>query len=139
MTDAPSVSCGSCRKCCKALGVEELDKPPGEWCKHACSIGCRIYDTRPHSCQIYECVWLASQKREGALCADLRPDRSRIVIDLPDRARDVVLFRVDPADRARLQNPKIQNLLAIFHKAGLKTIIVSGDRRSIIAVVAEGN
>ena len=41
--------------------VEELGKPPGEWCTHCLkSSGCAIYDQRPQQCQTFYCGWLSN-------------------------------------------------------------------------------
>src|SRR4051794_24207443 len=41
----PGRSCGTCTLCCKVVGVLEIDKPGGVWCRH-CVSGkhCAIYD-----------------------------------------------------------------------------------------------
>jgi hypothetical protein len=72
---APERSCGDCRLCCKTLGIAELAKAPGEWCRHACEKGCAIYEARPAECRQYVCSWLAGTFRE-----EDRPDRSRLVV-----------------------------------------------------------
>ena len=66
--------CGPCKACCKATGVVELDKAPGVMCKHACAVGCGIYDERPSSCIEYRCSWL-----RGSHTKEERPDRIGLV------------------------------------------------------------
>ena len=52
-------------------------------CEHCSSGGCSIYNARLDACSGFQCLWLASQKIASlALPADMRPDRSGIVIDL---------------------------------------------------------
>lgn len=65
-------SCGECNLCCKLLGVEELSKRPNTWCSHVkLGEGCGIYETRPHSCREFSCMWLLSPDAPE----EARPDR----------------------------------------------------------------
>lgn len=86
-------SCDGCCICCKLMKVEELKKPGDSWCQH-CKIGegCNIYDTRPDSCRVYECVWLQTQKMDKPISLSLRPDKSRVVIGTMNQGEDVVLY-----------------------------------------------
>lgn len=70
-------TCGTCTACCKPLAVEELEKPPGEWCMH-CDIGkgCRIYEGKPSSCSEYRCEWLKGFGDEAS-----RPDHTKVILD----------------------------------------------------------
>lgn len=72
------MECGSCTLCCKLLNIKETDSKPGEYCKH-CNpdIGCKIYEERPESCQIFECAW--KQMRYAG--KDLRPDKCFIMFE----------------------------------------------------------
>jgi hypothetical protein len=65
-------SCGECTLCCKVIGVHELKKNPGVWCKY-CNIGegGGVYKDRPSSCAEFRCLWLDSP----CLPDELRPDR----------------------------------------------------------------
>jgi hypothetical protein len=84
-TPAPPLrSCGECFVCCKALGVEELRKWPGQMCKHitAGDSGnalhrCGIYEFRPSACAKYSCGW-----RQGMGPEDARPDKAGLVISI---------------------------------------------------------
>jgi hypothetical protein len=86
-------SCDGCTACCKVLKIRELDKPGNTWCRH-CSIGtgCTIYDTRPESCRVYECLWLKTQRMEKPIVAALRPDKSRVVIGTTNHGEDLILY-----------------------------------------------
>lgn len=68
--------CGNCTLCCKLVGVNELFKPEGKWCRF-CTIGegCRVYETRPFSCRGFECEWYM----HPGLPEDLRPDNCKVV------------------------------------------------------------
>lgn len=85
--------CDGCTACCKIMKVHELDKPANTWCQH-CKIGegCGIYNTRPESCRIYECVWLQSQRGGKPMPLELRPDTSRVVVGVANQGDDLVLY-----------------------------------------------
>ncbi len=86
-------NCDGCTICCKIMGVEELEKPRNLWCQH-CKIGegCTIYETRPESCQVYECVWLKTQVLENPMPLELRPDKSRVVVGTTNKGEDLILY-----------------------------------------------
>ncbi len=67
--------CDGCTLCCKTHGIYELTKAAGRWCIY-CRVGegCAVYDTRPPSCQRFECAWLA-----GFGLPEYRPDKTGIV------------------------------------------------------------
>lgn len=75
------------------MKVHELNKPDNTWCQH-CKIGdgCQIYETRPESCRVYECVWLQTQRGGKPLELALRPDISRVVIGTLNQGEDIVLY-----------------------------------------------
>jgi len=53
-------SCDGCDLCCTAPSISELDKPPGEPCKHLCGeagTSCSIYSSRPPVCRDFYCLW----------------------------------------------------------------------------------
>ena len=85
-------SCDGCTACCKIMEIRELNKPGNTWCSHCkIGVGCGIYDTRPESCRVYECVWLQTQRGNKPLSLDLRPDRLRVVIGTTNHGDDIVL------------------------------------------------
>ena len=85
--------CESCTLCCKFMGVEELEKPRNTWCKHCnIGVGCNIYETRPESCRIYECVWFKTQSLDKPISPALRPDKSRVVIGTDNNGEDLILY-----------------------------------------------
>tara|TARA_R100000664_G_scaffold33896_1_gene52574 strand:+ start:3333 stop:3911 length:579 start_codon:yes stop_codon:yes gene_type:complete len=59
--------CGSCKACCKVIGVPEMESPPGKWCskvvedKSSACGGCTIYEKRPESCREFVCVWASGR------------------------------------------------------------------------------
>jgi hypothetical protein len=82
--------CGGCTLCCKLLGVAELSKPPGKWCKH-CEVGkgCRIYGDpdRPEVCRGWYCGW----RLLPFLGDDWYPAKSKIVVDVVEMENHFVL------------------------------------------------
>lgn len=85
-------SCDGCTACCKIMKIRELNKPGNTWCQHCkIGVGCGIYDTRPESCRVFECVWLQTQRGDKPLSLELRPDRSRVVIGTNNHGKDIVL------------------------------------------------
>src|SRR5258708_34908707 len=66
-------SCGSCSMCCYVMGVEDIDKPKSQWCRHCKpGKGCSIYDNRPATCKTFACMWLiqlrSEERRVGKEC-----------------------------------------------------------------------
>jgi hypothetical protein len=68
MEDRPLRSCDGCIACCVVLQVPELHKAQLTCCPKldAATPGCSIYTTRPHSCRIWECLWLQGVMPEAA-------------------------------------------------------------------------
>src|SRR3989338_7240979 len=86
-------TCGSCTACCKTHAIEELNKPAGVWCQE-CSIGhgCKIYVSRPPTCQDWSCELLLGVGKE-----EERPDMVKIVLewrDIPYFGQTLLLFEV---------------------------------------------
>jgi hypothetical protein len=74
------------------MKIRELNKPGNTWCQHCkIGLGCSIYDTRPESCRVFECVWLQTQRGGKPLSLELRPDRSRVIIGTTNHGDDIVL------------------------------------------------
>lgn len=72
--------CGTCRLCCKTMGIYELDKSPCSWCEHANpkgGAGCNIYEQRPRTCQDFRCLWL-----EGGMDEELQPHLVKSVVSV---------------------------------------------------------
>lgn len=120
--------CDGCCMCCKMMKVEELEKRDDRWCQH-CQIGsgCRIYDTRPESCRIYECVWLQSQRMDKPLPLELRPDKSRVIIGTMNRGEEVVLYVSQERPDAWRQ-PAFRPLLEDFRRQRLAVHVSCADR-----------
>ena len=68
--------CGECTVCCTLSYVKELNKKPGETCKHCIEkTGCGIYEQRPQECKEFECAYLES----GVTNISLRPDNCNVM------------------------------------------------------------
>lgn len=86
-TLAPVNPCGECRQCCKTLYIDMdgLKKASHQWCSHADSeVGCSIYWKRPGVCKRFKCLWLRSQATDTPMAAELRPDRSQVILTGPE-------------------------------------------------------
>jgi hypothetical protein len=69
--------CGPCTACCTANPVPEMQKPPASPCAQCAVSGCQIYDTRPKTCQNYNCAWVS-----GMLPAWASPTVTGLIADL---------------------------------------------------------
>lgn len=79
--------CGTCQACCTIMRVDmapvaEVHKPERTRCGHLCSAGCKIYDTKPESCTVFMCLWLAMELFEDRMLKEWRPDRVGAVVDV---------------------------------------------------------
>lgn len=87
--------CGSCKACCVALRIVQLDKPPFQDCPHLSSSGCAIYGRRPGDCRAYECGWRLGLGAGDDAFPWHRPDRLGAFIEETrgSHGRPVILFR----------------------------------------------
>lgn len=70
-------TCGSCMMCCKVPYIQEFEKPPGVWCRHAVAgRGCGIYTSRPSSCKAFYCLWM----QDASFGPEWKPERSKFVV-----------------------------------------------------------
>ncbi|MFA5913867.1 MAG: hypothetical protein WC830_09965 [Burkholderiales bacterium] len=127
-TSAPVHGCDGCTACCKTLHIRELNKPGDTWCRH-CSIGvgCGIYDDRPESCRVYECVWLQTQRGGRPLAPELRPDKSRVVLGVTNGGDDLVLY-VDPDRPDAWKRGAMAKLVAEMRAKGFAVLVKCGER-----------
>lgn len=79
-------ACDGCTLCCKVIGVREIEKSRGSWCKH-CDVGrgCTIHPMRPAECRTYACRFQVDPELDEIW----RPSKSGLVINV-DRRRVVV-------------------------------------------------
>lgn len=120
-------NCDGCTICCKFMGVEELEKPRNLWCQH-CKIGegCTIYETRPESCRVYECVWLKTQVLENPMPLALRPDKSRVVIGTANKGEDLILY-VGPDRPDAWNKGGFREFITNFQKKGVNFTVCRGE------------
>jgi hypothetical protein len=89
----PGRACGSCMMCCKVPYIEEFDKPPGVWCRHAVpGKGCGIYGHHPASCQAFYCLWM----QDASFGPEWKPDRAKFVVYVQQNGVNLQIA-VDPA------------------------------------------
>ncbi len=120
-------NCDGCTTCCKTLKIRELDKPGNTWCQHCkIGVGCGIYDSRPESCRVYECVWLQTQRLDKPIPLALRPDKSRVLIGTTNQGEDVVLY-VSPERPDAWKHREFSGLLAEFQARGIRVMVSCGD------------
>jgi Fe-S-cluster containining protein len=88
----PGRSCGTCSLCCKVLAVQELNKPAGQWCRHAVpGSGCSHHAERPQACRQFFCSW----RLDPDLGPEWKPEVSRFVLSA-DADRRALVVMVDP-------------------------------------------
>lgn len=129
---ARAKSCGPCTLCCKLLAVGELGKPMSQWCAHLKpGAGCGIYETRPHSCRTFECVWLMDPEMPHRF----RPDQTKVVLD-QDPEGLWLIARCDPANpTAWRRNPMyaaLKSFAAEHWGKGKLAVAVAGRRTWVI-------
>jgi hypothetical protein len=119
--------CGSCTACCRIYAIAEMpDKKAGDWCKH-CDIGkgCRIYEERPPTCVLFECLWLQSQKREDErerMSPAMRPDKSKVVF-APSTNERIMTATTLPGSPFAWARPDVLGLIERMIKGGLAVVI----------------
>jgi hypothetical protein len=118
--------CGSCTLCCKLLDIPELNKPQGRWCTHcAVGTGCRIYEERPAPCRDFACVWLQSQQEAKPLPAELRPDKSKVVLAFSPDRKDVLGY-CDPTAPLAWKEAAMFGLLEVISSQGIRVMFGNG-------------
>lgn len=134
--------CGQCSLCCRLLGIVTLAKMPGTWCQF-CKPGrggCQLHEEpeMPDECTNYVCLWLQCKQEGTPLPDDLRPDRSKVIIDarLGTLAHNV---RCDPAYPDAWRNPDIQRILGTIASTGSTIyLITSSGEEHRLKVLARG-
>lgn len=111
------------------MRVEELSKPQGQWCEH-CKIGqgCGIYETRPQSCREFQCLWLT----EDWVPIDLRPDKSKVVIDDTTDGKYPVLW-CDEKYPDAWDKGEMKVLVSVLLKHVDGVIVACGDKRKWVS------
>jgi hypothetical protein len=118
-------TCGTCSACCKILGIDELKKPPSIWCQHAeIGKGCRIYEDRPHSCRVFQCLWLKDERLPDAM----RPDKTKVVLHV-QKEEGRLKVNVDPDRPDAWQVGLVGAYLRMVKKLGVDILIVVGKKK----------
>jgi hypothetical protein len=129
-TTAPAArnSCGDCTVCCTVMKVRELNKGANTPCVHCTAgTGCNIYNARPESCRVYECLWFRSQAFDKPLPAHIRPDRCKVVIGTVNNGNEAILY-VDPTHRDAWREPAFSDALGLFCSRGIPVYVSCNDQ-----------
>ena len=119
--------CNGCTICCKFMGVDEIEKQRNVWCKHCdIGVGCQIYETRPDSCRVYECVWLKTQSLDMPMAPELRPDKSRVVVGTVNDGEELVLY-VSPDQPDAWKRKRFYEFITDMLKKGVSISVSCGD------------
>lgn len=129
----PGRDCANCTLCCKLLSVEELSKPPLQWCTHCTATeGCGIYDRRPTECRQFYCEY----RLESALGAHWKPSRCKLVVVLEEHANTLVIHDDPGRPLAWREEPFVSEIQAWADAgapSGRKVVVWQGDTKITIA------
>ncbi len=145
----PGRSCENCTLCCKVMRIYELNKPNGVWCSHCKpSVGCTIYDNKPHSCSVFYCGYLSSSE----LDEKWKPAHSRLVISVDSDNKKIVVNVDQQRPDAWKHEPYYSQFKAWSRRAtadrkqllvqvnvGSRAYVVFPDRDVDLGVMAEGD
>lgn len=134
-------ACGDCKQCCRALGIAELKKPVDKWCSLCSHDGCSIYESRPLSCRIYECVWLTTQGGPSPLPVSMRPDNSKVVFTLPEQDPDTLVAHVPSEQRDAWREPAMRKIIYLALATGIKRCLIGwdeGQNKVLLTLSSEG-
>ena len=125
--------CGDCSLCCKIMSIPELNTPKDVWCEHVIKKrGCGIYETRPHSCRGFQCLWL----QDPRLPPDWKPNKAKFVM-VGGRGAELVVHVDSNSPGAWRHEPYLSGLRAIAQagqaQGGLVVIIERGESTVLLA------
>ena len=124
--------CGTCTLCCKLIGVEELNKYPGKWCKHCTpGKGCNIYTDRPQSCRNFECGYISAGNLPSNLSVNYRPDHCHFIITGESKELDATIIHVDPNYPNAMKSHEGKHILQSLANIKHSVIIVTGSKRTL--------
>jgi len=136
-------SCGECTLCCKLIGVTELDKPKGIWCKHCdVGVGCKIYANRPAECRAFHCGYLVNDR----LGEHWKPSRSKMVVTTDGPSVTIYVdpgrpgaWRVEPfqSELKHLAQQAMRDNAQILVQQGKNTIVILPDGEKNIGVLSD--
>jgi hypothetical protein len=123
------MECGTCTLCCKHLYIPETDSKEGDLCQHCEeNVGCKIYSSRPESCQTFECCW----KQMKYTHIDLRPDNGGVLFE---KWSDRVIVGSTEDELSEL----ILGQIGYFQKEGISVLIVNQNEKIRNFYLAEGH
>jgi Fe-S-cluster containining protein len=121
------------------MGIEELNKKPGEPCPHCTDNGCAIYDERPEVCKGFNCVWRFDVFKDKKRI--LRPDILGVVLihkSSIEGFSPAVQFNAPKA--SHFANPTVKLLANSLRKNGMAVALVStADDMDSILLKPTGN
>ena len=107
------------------MGIDELKKPPSVWCPHVeIGQGCKIYEDRPHSCRVFQCLWLKDERLPEAM----RPDKSKVVLHV-QKEEGRLKANVDPDRPDAWQVGLVGAYLRMVKSLGVDILIVVGKKK----------
>ena len=118
-------SCGDCRECCTTVAENEIGKPEGVACEHLCAEGGGVYDTRPGTCESFECMWLHGKSLKTFKSEALRPDRSGAVF-YPESGERIGKFMVMICQMSTAQDfkrPVVQKAISKLLHHGTDVVV----------------
>ena len=128
----PGRFCETCTVCCKAFGIPELDKAPGQWCRHVVQArGCGIHAERPQTCRLFFCHWM----RNGSLGPEWRPDRAKFVMYTEMEGRRLVVAPdagLPTSWRRPPYLPQFRRWAAMGATKGHQILVFIGDRATAV-------
>jgi len=116
--------CGDCTFCCKVMAVPEVGTKAGTWCSECqIGVGCKIYEDRPESCQVFGCAWAMSLD----FPEEARPDRVKVMFHLDEiHGLPILLARCDPGRPLAYRKPLVADMIQKLNKAGYDLIMITG-------------
>ncbi len=128
----PGRDCGTCSMCCKVFRVVEVDKAPGQWCRHIVhGRGCGIHATRPNVCRTFFCHWLQNER----LGPEWKPDRSKFVLYTEMEGRRLVVASDAAAPTAWRKAPyyaQFKRWAALGAASNRQILVFNGTRATAI-------
>jgi hypothetical protein len=127
--------CGSCKVCCKVMGIPEMESEPGSWCPKTVAKkadncgGCTIHEKRPITCREFVCVWASGRADnvfrdddETEITGDERPDKyGAMVFSFTNNEGDPVIGVAETKPNG-LNRPHIQRLIDRVSAAGFEIL-----------------
>jgi hypothetical protein len=123
--------CDGCTLCCKVMGVHQLAKPQGTWCKHCrIGVGCGIYAERPEECVTFNCGYLVLPH----LTPEWKPAVSHLIIS-SGVSKDRLSIHVDPSRPDAWRKQPYYGVIKQWAAQALskrQQVVVMIDKRSIV-------